>query len=74
MAAKESQMKLTIELPKSKTPRTHTAGKVAAEYVAFELSKLDPSAFTEMYRDGYISGQIQADFVGVVKWTLSADK
>lgn len=67
-------MIVTIELPEiSKGPRTHIAAKVATEYVAHELGKLPPSAWTDMMRDGSISGQVAAEYVGVVKWLVTAD-
>jgi hypothetical protein len=66
-------MRIEIDLPESRTPRTHIAAKVASEYVAFELGKLPPSAWTDMMRDGFIRGQVAAEFVGVVKWAILAD-
>ena len=66
-------MKLTIELPEGKN-RTTIAGRVAAEYVAHSIGMLNAESNLLMWKDGEISGFVVAGFVGVVKWTLTADE
>lgn len=67
-------MTVTITLPESNTPRTQVAAKVACDYVSYTISKLPSTAYTDLYKNGFISGIVDAEFVGAVHYTITADK
>ena len=68
-------MHITIELPKSDTPRTTVAAKTACDYVGYALSKLTAQeAWTDLMKNGLHVGTVDVDYIGTVKFTVTADK
>lgn len=75
LKAERQAMSITIQLPVPATfaPRTHIAAKVACDYVSFYLRNLPASAYTDLMRDGQLTGEVEAEYVGLVKFTITAD-
>ena len=66
-------MRIEIQLPESETKRTHLSARVAAEYVAYELGKLDQASWITLQDEGIIEGEVNVEWVGVVNWTVYGD-